>query len=259
MVTNSLSMSTIEEPNTNVTYIEAHRSLQQMRGSRSLFGCLPQTICRNLHAVWHSQPCYCSSVHPEGSSCGQAHQTGDKTCAQRYQAPHLLIYCCQEKAKLQQEQDLSTRISTQYTHPERQEVKPSDTHSRSHSPTLKRRGARSRSKQQRKNQPQELLLGSVAPEASDAPPPLQQRQPGLTLTTPMFGQKLPSSSDIRGTFVIALIPRNMHPEYNPEIGVDRAERLIKGYVKSTHVTYVDGAEDPTHRAVHSLSPPGSST
>ncbi|KAH8026088.1 hypothetical protein HPB51_015437 [Rhipicephalus microplus] len=34
--------------------------------------------------------------------CGQAHQTGDKTCPQRYQTPRLLIYCRQEKAKLQQ-------------------------------------------------------------------------------------------------------------------------------------------------------------
>ncbi|KAH8008986.1 hypothetical protein HPB51_008557 [Rhipicephalus microplus] len=61
--------------------------------------------------------------------------------------------------------------STQDAHPERQEVKPSDTRSRSTSPTSKRRGYRSRSKQRRKNQPQNLRLGSAAPEAPDAPPP----------------------------------------------------------------------------------------
>ncbi|KAH8026758.1 hypothetical protein HPB51_024307 [Rhipicephalus microplus] len=101
--------------------------------------------------------------------CGQAHQTGDKTCPQHYQTPRLLIYRRQEKAKLQQQQYLSTMISTQDAHLERQEVKPSDTRSRSPSPISKRRGSRSRSKQQCKSQPQELLLGSVAPEASDGP------------------------------------------------------------------------------------------
>ncbi|KAH8020471.1 hypothetical protein HPB51_002107 [Rhipicephalus microplus] len=104
--------------------------------------------------------------------CGQAHQTGDKTCTQRYQTPRLLMYCRQEKAKLQQQQYLLTMISTQDAHPQRQKVKPSDTRSRSTSPTSKRRGSRSRSKQGRNNQPQELRLGSAAPEASDGPPPL---------------------------------------------------------------------------------------
>ncbi|KAH8023738.1 hypothetical protein HPB51_016477 [Rhipicephalus microplus] len=59
--------------------------------------------------------------------CGQAHQTSDKTCPQRYQTLRLLIYRRQEKAKLQQQQYLSTMISTQDAHPERQEVKPCDT------------------------------------------------------------------------------------------------------------------------------------
>ncbi|KAH8028932.1 hypothetical protein HPB51_020552 [Rhipicephalus microplus] len=74
-------------------------------------------------------------------------------------------------------------ISTQDAHPERQEVNPSDTRSRSPSPTSKRRTSRSRSKQRHKSQPQELLLGSAAPEASNGPP-LQQRQSSLTLATP---------------------------------------------------------------------------
>ncbi|KAH8008862.1 hypothetical protein HPB51_005909 [Rhipicephalus microplus] len=72
--------------------------------------------------------------------CGQALHTGDKTCPQRYRTPRLLIYRRQEKAKLQQQQYLSTMIPTQDAHPERQEVKPSDTRSRSTSPTSKRRG-----------------------------------------------------------------------------------------------------------------------
>ncbi|KAH8039615.1 hypothetical protein HPB51_007815 [Rhipicephalus microplus] len=76
-----------------------------------------------------------------------------------------------EKSKLEQQQYLSTTTSTQDAHPERQEVKPSDTRSRSPSPTSKRRGSRSRSKQWRKNQPQEHLSGSAAHEASDGPPP----------------------------------------------------------------------------------------
>ncbi|KAH8039113.1 hypothetical protein HPB51_005289 [Rhipicephalus microplus] len=54
--------------------------------------------------------------------CGQAHQTGDKTCPRRYQTPRLLIYRRQEKAKLQQQQYLSTMNSTQDAHSERQEV-----------------------------------------------------------------------------------------------------------------------------------------
>ncbi|KAH8021340.1 hypothetical protein HPB51_015330 [Rhipicephalus microplus] len=85
-----------------------------------------------------------------------------------------------KKAKLQQQQYLSTMISTQDAHPERQEVKPSDTHCCCPSPTSKRRRSRSRSKHRRKNQPQELLLGSAAPTALGGAP-LQQRQPGLTL------------------------------------------------------------------------------
>ncbi|KAH8026559.1 hypothetical protein HPB51_021453 [Rhipicephalus microplus] len=78
-------------------------------------------------------------------------------------------------------------ISMQDAHPERQEVKPSDTRFHSPSPTSKRRGSRSQSKQRRKNQPQELLLGSAAPEASDGPL-LQQQQPGLTLVRPVGQQ-----------------------------------------------------------------------
>ncbi|KAH7934688.1 hypothetical protein HPB51_028946 [Rhipicephalus microplus] len=113
-----------------------------------------------------------ATAHPRTLKCllcVQAHQTGDKTCPQRYQTPRLLIYRRQEKAKLQKQQYLSTMISTQDAHPERQEVKPSDTRSRSTSPTSKRRGSRSGSKQRRKNQPQELRLGSAAPEAPDGP------------------------------------------------------------------------------------------
>ncbi|KAH8022881.1 hypothetical protein HPB51_006239 [Rhipicephalus microplus] len=154
-----------------------------MRGSRPPLGCLPQTkavictLCGTANTAT-AHPCTLKCL-----LCGQAHQTGDKTCPQRYQTPRLLIYCRQEKAKLQQQQYLSTMISTQDAHPERQKVKPSDTRSRSTSPTSNRRGSRSRSKQRRKNQPQELRLGSAAPEASDGPP-LQQRQPSLTLATP---------------------------------------------------------------------------
>ncbi|KAL1444847.1 hypothetical protein MTO96_006850 [Rhipicephalus appendiculatus] len=102
--------------------------------------------------------------------CGQTHQTGDKTCPQRYQTPRLLIHRRQEKSKLQQQQHLSTPISTQDSHPERQETKPSKPRSRSASPTLRRPGSRSRSKQRRKQQPEELPLGSTAPEVSEGPP-----------------------------------------------------------------------------------------
>ncbi|KAH8024968.1 hypothetical protein HPB51_002382 [Rhipicephalus microplus] len=114
-----------------------------------------------------------ATAHPctlECLLCDQAHQTGDKTCPQRYQTPCLLIYRCQETAKFQQQRYLSTMISTQDPHPERQEVKPSDTRSCSPSPTSKRRGSRSRSKQRCMNQPQDLLLRSAVPEASDGPP-----------------------------------------------------------------------------------------
>ncbi|KAH8041146.1 hypothetical protein HPB51_013806 [Rhipicephalus microplus] len=149
--------------------------------------------------------------------CGQAHQTGDKTSPRRYQTPRLLIYRRQEKAKLQQQQYLSTMISTQDSHPERQEVKPSDTRSRSTSPISKRRGSRSRSKQRRKNQPQELQLGSAAPEALNGPP-LQQRQPSLTLATPtsfdelrrqrsIARQSVPSPDSISA---VALANGNVH-------------------------------------------------
>ncbi|KAH7986444.1 hypothetical protein HPB51_026670 [Rhipicephalus microplus] len=151
---------------------EAHRSLRQMRGSRPPLGCLPQTKCHNLICT------LCGTANPATAYpctlkcllCGQAHQTGDKTCTQRYQTPRLLIYRRQEKAKIQQQQYLSTMNSTQDAYRESQEVKPSETRFRSSSPTLKRRGSRSRSKQRRKNHPQELLLGSAAPKASDGPP-----------------------------------------------------------------------------------------
>ncbi|KAH8021317.1 hypothetical protein HPB51_014986 [Rhipicephalus microplus] len=103
--------------------------------------------------------------------CGQAHQTDDKKTVLNATRHLAFSFIAAKKGKLQQQQYLSTTISTQDVHPERQEVKPSDARCRSPSPTSKRRGSRSRSNQRRKNQPQELLLGSAAPEASDAPPP----------------------------------------------------------------------------------------
>ncbi|KAL1447416.1 hypothetical protein MTO96_044302 [Rhipicephalus appendiculatus] len=74
-------------------------------------GCLPKTKCRNLHAG-------CGTANPATDHpctlkcflCGQAHQTGDKTCPQRHQTPRLLIHRRQEKAKLQQQQHLSTPV-----------------------------------------------------------------------------------------------------------------------------------------------------
>ncbi|KAH8042564.1 hypothetical protein HPB51_024617 [Rhipicephalus microplus] len=170
MATKSLFMSTIEEPNTNVTYIRSAPVCEKCGAVGHHSDVCPKpngiicTLCGTANTAT-AHPCTLKCL-----LCGQAHQTGDKTCPQRYQTPRLLVYRRQEKAKLQQQQYLSTMISTQNAHPERQEVKPSDTRSRSPSPTSKRRGSRSRSKQRRKNQPQELLLGSVAPETSDGPP-----------------------------------------------------------------------------------------
>ncbi|KAH8023118.1 hypothetical protein HPB51_010902 [Rhipicephalus microplus] len=94
----------------------------------------------DLHATLLKEDIYRTFVEANLIVYGQAHQTGDKTCPQRYQTTRLLIYRRQEKAKLQQQQYLSTRISMQDAHPERQEVKLSDTRSRSPSPTSKRRG-----------------------------------------------------------------------------------------------------------------------
>ncbi|XP_037521373.1 uncharacterized protein LOC119398612 [Rhipicephalus sanguineus] len=63
------------------------------------------------------------------------------------------------------------------------------------------------------------------------------------------GPKVPLSKDVRETFLIPPIPRNMHPVYNAERRADRAKHLSKSYKGAAHVAYVDAAEYPQQPAM----------